>query len=82
MNREELFRRVQMLGFVVTEAGLFLATHPGDTAALRFYEKYNNLYTQTKMEYEDTFGPLTVCGVNIEDGWSWIDRPWPWEMEG
>ncbi|MBQ2747406.1 MAG: spore coat protein CotJB [Firmicutes bacterium] len=81
MNRQEMLRRVQMLCFVVTETGLFLNTHPDDKAALRFYEKYNTLYTQAKMEYEDTYGPLTINGVNTEDGWSWLNGPWPWELE-
>ena len=33
MNRQEMLRRVQALGFVVVDVGLYLNTHPNDTAA-------------------------------------------------
>ncbi len=82
MNRQELLRRIQMLGFAVAEANLYLNTHPHDKAALGYYDKYNVLYKQSVEEYEDTYGPLTSYGVNTEDGWSWINSPWPWELEG
>lgn len=81
MNREEMLKRIQMLGFTVVETNLYLNTHPDDAAALRYYDKYNLLHKQAVREYEDTYGPLTAGGVNIEDGWSWINNPWPWEPE-
>ena len=81
MTREEMLRRVQMLDFVLVDVNLFLNTHPNDQAALNFFLKYNEMHMQAVAEYESTFGPLTPEGVNIEDGWSWINRPWPWELE-
>ena len=50
--------------------------------ALRFYDKYNALHREAVSEYEDNFGPLTAGGVNTEEGWSWVNSPWPWELEG
>lgn len=82
MNRQEMLRKVQMLEFVLKEVNLFLNTHPNDTAALRFYDKYNSLHMQAVEEYENNYGPLTPYGVNTEDGWSWVNKPWPWELEG
>ena len=82
MNRQEMLRRVQALGFVVVDVGLYLNTHPNDTAALNFYSKYNALYEQAKEEFEESFGPLCMTNVEIEVGWSWIEKPWPWELEG
>ena len=33
-------------------------------------------------EYEKNFGPLTVGGVDDNaDSWTWIQGPWPWELE-
>ena len=81
MNREEMLKRVQMLSFVLTDVNLFLDTHPTNAAALNFYNKYNLLYKQALDEYQTTFGPIVPSGVNIKDGWTWIDEPWPWEME-
>ena len=82
MNREEMLRRVQMLSFVLVDTNLFLNTHPDNKAALNFYNKYNEMHKMAVAEYESAFGPLTASGVNIEDGWSWIEKPWPWELEG
>lgn len=82
MNRQEMLRKVQMLGFVLVDVNLFLNTHPDNTAALNFYDKYNALYQQAVAEFEENYGPLCATGVNVEDGWSWINNPWPWEMEG
>lgn len=82
MNREELLQQVQALAFVVKDVNLFLNTHPYSQAALNFYAKYNTLYLEALAEYESQFGPISVDSVNIADGWSWINMPWPWEMEG
>lgn len=82
MNREEMLRRVQMLSFVLVDVNLFLNTHPTNQAALNYYKKYMTMYQQAKDEFEAAYGPLTSGAVNIEDGWTWIDKPWPWELEG
>ena len=81
MSRDDMMTRVQMLGFVMSDIALFLNTHPYDDAALQFYQKYKALYDMALVEFEEQFGPMSMDRVNIEDGWSWIDHPWPWEME-
>jgi len=82
MNRDEMLKKVQMLSFVLVDVDLFLDTHPDSKAALNYHEKYAALYQQAKDEYEAEYGPLTCGSVNIKDEWSWINNPWPWEMEG
>lgn len=82
MDRREMLKRVQMLEFVLIDVNLFLNTHPDCEAALNFYGKYQALHKQAVDEYEKNFGPITAAGVNVEEGWSWINNPWPWEMEG
>ena len=82
MTREETLRRVEMLDFALADVNIFLNNHPNDTAALNFYNQDNQLHKQAVAQFEESFGPMTASGVNIEDGWSWIDKPWPWEMEG
>lgn len=81
MNKTEMMRKVQMLNFILIDVGLFLNTHPTDKAALSFFNKYNALYRSAKNEYEQTYGPLTIYGTNDTNSWSWIDEPWPWQME-
>lgn len=81
MNRNDLMRRVQMLSFVLVDAGLYLDTHPTDKAALNFFNKYNALYMSARAEYEKSYGPLSIAGTNDTNSWSWIDEPWPWQKE-
>lgn len=81
-SRTEMLKKVQQLNFVLIDAGLYLNNQPDSPAALALVQKYQELYRQALMEYEDTYGPLTYNGINIErDGWSWIQKPWPWEVE-
>lgn len=81
-KRKEMLEKVQQLNFVMIDVGLYLNNQPDCPAALALYDKYQALHEQAKKEYEDAFGPLTCSGVNVErDGWSWIKKPWPWEVE-
>ncbi|WP_027399073.1 spore coat protein CotJB [Anaerovorax odorimutans] len=80
-SRMEMLKKIQMLSLVLLDTNLFLDTHPMDTAALNFYDKYRALLEKTRDEYTSMYGPLTPASVNTSDGWTWIDKPWPWEME-
>ena len=81
MNRNDSMMMVQTLGFVMSDVALFLDTHPYDDAALQFYQKYQALYDSALAEFEAQFGPMSMDRVNVFDSWSWIEHPWPWEME-
>lgn len=78
-DRKKLMRLIQTYSFAVTEAVLYLDTHPHCQKALRFYDKYNRLRTEAVEMYENKYGPLTMYGGNCEDGWKWVSEPWPWE---
>lgn len=81
MNEKmEKMKLIQELGFVLTELGLYLNSHPDSSEALAHFESTRGLYVNAKNEYENLYGPLTYDGVNtVRDGWSWINSPWPWE---
>ncbi|MBQ8563035.1 MAG: spore coat protein CotJB [Firmicutes bacterium] len=81
MNREEMLRKVQEADFVLYDVGLFLDTHPGCQAALEFFDKYQKVYTEAVADYEAQFGPLVAFDVDTTQGWTWVQGPWPWEME-
>lgn len=80
-DQKQLLLDIQIIAFVVKDTQLFLDTHPTCESALEYFKYYNNLLTALTDEYEDKFGPLTVYSVNTEDGWTWINEPWPWEKE-
>lgn len=81
-DRAEMMNRVQKLSFVMFDTSLYLNNHPEDQAALNYFTKYQALAQQAQKDYEETFGPMTMEGVNAEqDGWSWLEMPWPWQVE-
>ena len=81
MTTEDALRRVQMYDFALTDTGLFLDTHPTNRAALAFYNETRRMYLDAVEVYEDQFGPLTAMDTEVSNGWTWVDTPWPWEME-
>ncbi len=83
LGRQELLRGIQMAGFAVKEAQLFLDTHPTDQQAIAYFNKYNKKKTQLTEEYTRRFGPLCLTDYEIPgDSWEWVKGPWPWELEG
>lgn len=82
MTRAEMMRRVQMLGLVLVDTVEYLDTHPECQRAICFHHKYGALYKQAVSEYESAFGPLTASAATNQNSWTWIEHPWPWEVEG
>lgn len=80
-SREELLRKIQMLTFALIETNLYLDTHPMDQAALAYYHKHRDLLAECEEIYAENYGPLNPGQVTSKNRWTWIDDPWPWEME-
>lgn len=81
MNEQtRLMRLIQNYSFAVTEAVLYLDTHPHCRQAIRFYDKYRRLYRESVQLYEQKFGPMTMYGNECGDHWQWTEEPWPWEV--
>lgn len=71
------------LSFAITELGLYLDTHKNDREALRLFREYTALADEGKKRYEAAYGPLMLKKAgDDQNGWNWIDSPWPWEYEG
>lgn len=60
MNREQLFCRIQQLGFTVDDIVLYLDTHPNCQKALAYYQRQRDLLREAREEYNRKYGPLTV----------------------
>lgn len=80
-GQRELFKKIQTLEFVVHDTVLYLDTHPMDQAALCYYHHYREMLAAAVDEYNTCYGPLTADSVMSRNKWTWIDKPWPWEME-
>lgn len=81
-TRTELLKEIQQYHFMMVEAGLFLNNQEHCREAKECFALYQKKYAEAKKEYEECYGPLTYEGIDTAcDGWSWIDGPWPWEVE-
>lgn len=83
VNRSEkpdsTLHQLQALGFAMEELALYLDTHQEDTAALETYRGYQRQYAETAARYTAQHGPLTHRQETGQDGYTWLDDPWPWE---
>lgn len=79
-SRKELMDKINQYSFAVNEATLFLDTHPFDTEALAYFQKYRALRVEAIQEYAKYYAPLVIdYAVSDNTPWSWVNEPWPWE---
>lgn len=71
--------QLQELGFAVQELALYLDTHRDDTEALALYRRYQQLYSDKRMEYVEKYGPLSHAEPVNSEEYNWLNDPWPWE---
>lgn len=81
MTREELMDKIHALSFAITEAQLFLDTHPDCRAALDYFRNLRDELDGLTTEYQNQYGPL-FADMTVGDKWAWIDGPWPWQHNG
>jgi len=80
-SRTMLLRKVQEHYFAMVEAGLYLDVHPNCHKALEYFERQKAAHGAYVAEYEASYGPLTFKSGVMGDTWSWVQGPWPWELE-
>ena len=81
MNREELMDKIHALSFAMTEAQLFLDTHPDCRTALDYFRGLRDELDGYMTEYQNKYGPL-FADMTVGDKWAWVDGPWPWQQNG
>lgn len=79
MMRNELLHQVDMAGFLLDDAVLFLDTHPCDPDAMKFYQEARARYHEAVETYTAEVGPLFMFDVPCDSTFTWVDDPWPWE---
>ena len=77
-GREELMQKIHALSFAMTEAQLFLDTHPDCRDALAYFKNMRAELDTAMTEYQNKYGPL-FADMTVGDKWTWIDGPWPWQ---
>jgi len=80
-ERERLMKNLQIADFALIDTVLYLDTHPSDKAALNYYDRLKQIRQTRADEYISKFGPLNNTNVESSDMFSWVDNPWPWEVD-
>lgn len=79
-ERQILMKKLSTYAFAADDLHLFLDTHPNDKETAAKLSNYREKLKPLVEEYEAKFGPLVIDGKN-GNRWSWIQNPWPWEIE-
>ena len=79
MDKCKLLREISAISFAAWELHLYLDTHPCDNEALKAYMDYKEIRKVAWDEYTNNYGPLSAYDVNVNNYWSWVNSPWPWE---
>lgn len=78
-ERLALLKEIMKMQFAVVETALYLDTHPNDPRVLAKHNEYAYNLEMLKKQYGHMYGPLThYCTGRYP--WSYIDSPWPWEI--
>ena len=83
MNREMLLSQLTALDFMAVDLGLYLNTHPEDSAAIAEYNKIIKAADMLRAKYQQNLGPLCSFRSYARDknNWQWINCPGPWAKD-
>lgn len=80
-DREKAMKQLSAAALAAHDAQLFLNTHPDNLDAIDYFNKQKSNNDRLMQEYAATYGPITSHQTDSTTEWTWIDSPWPWEME-
>ena len=73
-------KRIGAYQFALYDLGLYLDSHPCDTAAMQLREVYKTRLGQLINEYEQHYGKYVNIMADVQDSWTeWVKDPWPWD---
>ena len=76
-EKASLLQELRVCVFALTEARLYLDTHPDDRQALAFYRTHKEKLERLEKEWESVFeGTADSKGC-----WNRIETPWPWQSQ-
>lgn len=81
MNNTAL-AELMALDFAIDEMGLYLTTHPKDQEVLDLYWAYIKMGQEGREKYTQMYGPLLQTDITADDGFIWLNDPWPWDEGG
>lgn len=80
-ERKKLLCEIMAQRFAADDTALFLDTHPQNRAALRYNTERRARLASLTDRYQAQYGPLTAQTPQAAESWSWVEGPWPWEVD-
>ena len=75
-----LMRKLQTVEFSMYDVMLYLDIYPECLEALAYYGKLRDERDALRASLAGKcHRPVTACESDLEQGWSWIESPWPWD---
>lgn len=81
-GKNELLKQLQCNNFAAYDMLLYLDTHPNDKKAFDIFKSLVEKTKALKLEFENSFGPLSAFDSASQGCFNWLCSPWPWEKEG
>ena len=73
-------RRLQTVEFSMYDVMLYLDIYPECSEALAYYGKLCEERDALRASLaKRCHRPVSACETDVEQGWSWIASPWPWD---
>lgn len=77
----QMLQEIQAINFALLETVLYLDTHPESRVVLDKHNELARRLNRLTDQYQKEYGPLYPSYEDADYPWSWIDSPWPWEIE-
>ena len=72
---------LQKLEFAINDVVLYLDAYPDSAPALAYYRKLIEERNALREAIKTDCGPMTIYENTSCDGWTWVDGPWPWQID-
>lgn len=79
--KEQLFKDIGIVDFVLVELTEYLDTHPFDRNAMEYFNYYSRMKNQMEKEFSQKYFPLRRELADSNKEWRWGMAPLPWEGE-
>lgn len=78
-EQQRLMRKVMVCSFALTEANLYLDSHPTCPMGLAYFKKHKEEYDNAVKDYTEKYGPINFRQSDCDKKWEWVTSPFPWE---
>lgn len=81
-TQKNLLKKIQEVGFALTDLNLYLDVHPECTQALELFKNLASSLKSMKSDYANKYGPLYAVDSESVEEFEWVKDGyrWPWQI--